>query len=50
MRYEIGPFRKDAETAAALGHFVHVCVEREGRRATALPQEMRSALEKSLVC
>ena len=25
-------------------------IEREGRRATALPQEMRSALEKLLVC
>lgn len=50
MRYEIGLFRNDAETAAAQGHSVHVYVEREGHRATALPSEMRSALGKLLVC
>ena len=48
VRYEIGLFKNDAETAAAQGHFVHVYVEREGRKATPLPQEMRSALEKIL--
>ena len=30
VRYEIGLFKNDAETAAAQGHFVHVYVEREG--------------------
>ena len=49
VRYEIGLFKNDSETAAAQGHFVHVYVEREGRKATPLPQEMRSALEKILV-
>jgi len=49
VRYEIGPFQNDAETAAAQGLFVHFYVEREGRKVTPLPQEMRSALEKILV-
>ncbi len=48
VRYEIGLFRGDDETAAAQGHFVHVYVERESRRATALPPEMRTALQKIL--
>ena len=48
VRYEIGLFRNDDETAAAQGHFVHVYVERESRKATALPPEMRAALEKIL--
>ena len=48
VRYEIGLFKNDAETAAQ-GRFVHVYVEREGRKATPLQQEMRSALEKILV-
>ncbi len=49
VRYEIGLFKNDSRTAAAQGHFVHVYVEREGRKATPLPQEMRSALEGILV-
>ena len=45
VRYEIGLFRNDDDTAAAQGHFFHVYVERESRKATTLPPEMRSALE-----
>ena len=48
VRYEIGLFRNDEGTAAAQGHFVHVYVERESRKATALPPETRVALEKIL--
>ena len=49
VRYEIGLFKNEEDTAAAQGHFVHVYVERESRKATALPPEMRAALEKILV-
>ena len=49
VRYEIGIFRNDEETAAAQGHFVHVYVDREKRRPTALPPEMREALERIAV-
>jgi acyl-CoA thioester hydrolase len=47
VRYEIGLFRND-QTAVAQGHFVHVYVERESRKATPLPPGMRAALEKIL--
>ncbi len=46
VRYEIGLFRNNEQTASAQGHFVHVYVDRVTRRPTALPAAMRSALEK----
>jgi acyl-CoA thioester hydrolase len=46
VRYEVGLFRNDEDTAAAQGHFVHVYVDRETRRPAALPAEMREALER----
>ena len=49
VRYEIGLFRNDEETAAAQGHFVHVYVDRETRRPAGLPEGMREALQKILV-
>ena len=44
VRYEIGVFRD--ETPIALGHFVHVFVDRAGRRPTPHPAKIRAALEK----
>ncbi len=44
VRYEVGIFREDAETAAADGHFVHVYVDRGTRRPVALPEPLRAAL------
>jgi acyl-CoA thioester hydrolase len=49
VRYEIGLFRNEEDTAAAQGHFVHVYVERTTRRPTALPPQMREALERILL-
>ena len=49
VRYEIGLFRNDESSAAAQGHFVHVYVDRETRKPTALPPEMRDALERIMV-
>jgi acyl-CoA thioester hydrolase len=46
VRYEIGIFREDEETAAAQGHFVHVYVERATWRTTAVPAETCEALER----
>jgi acyl-CoA thioester hydrolase len=46
VRYEIGIFRNEEETAAAQGHFVHVYVDRETRRPAGLPVETRRAHEK----
>ena len=49
VHYEIGLFKNEETSAAAQGHFVHVYVERENRKATALPMEMRAALRRILV-
>ncbi|MDR3480716.1 MAG: thioesterase family protein [Burkholderiaceae bacterium] len=44
VRYDVGIFQNDAEIASAQGHFVHVYVDRETRKPTALPVEMRNLL------
>ena len=50
VRYEIGIFRDDNETAAAQGYFVHVYVDRASNRpAPALPQALREVLQPLLV-
>jgi acyl-CoA thioester hydrolase len=48
VRYEIGLFRNDEETAAAQGYFVHVYVDRASRNPVAVPSGMRLVLEKLL--
>ena len=45
VRYELAVFASGHETPAAEGHFIHVYVDRENRRPTALPGPLRSALE-----
>jgi len=45
VRYEIGIFRKNLEAAAAVGHFVHVFVDRSSRKPTEIPPTIRAALE-----
>jgi len=44
VRYEIGLFRGDDEEPAALGTFVHVWVDRAGRRPVPIPDAIRAAL------
>ncbi|MEX0958677.1 MAG: thioesterase family protein [Burkholderiales bacterium] len=48
VRYEIGLFRNDEDTAAALGHFIHVYVDRASRKSAQVPPDMRAALERIL--
>ena len=45
VRYEIGLFRNDDDDAAAVGHFVHVYVDRATRTSTPIPPATRAALE-----
>jgi acyl-CoA thioester hydrolase len=45
VRYEVGLFADDEEMCAAKGHFVHVYVEREGRRPTPLPPALLQAVQ-----
>lgn len=49
VRYEVGIFRGQEETAAAEGHFVHVYVDRATRRPAPLPASLRAALERIAV-
>lgn len=44
VRYEIGIFRGDDESASAQGHFVHVYVDRAGGKPVALPPPLQQAL------
>jgi acyl-CoA thioester hydrolase len=45
VRYEIGIYRNDDQTPAAVGHFVHVYVERSSNRSVPIPAAVRSVLE-----
>lgn len=45
VRYEVGIFRNDEEAASAQGHFIHVYVDRESRKPTAIPHAMRTLLQ-----
>lgn len=50
VRYEIGIFTNEDETASAQGHFVHVYVDRDRKRpVAALPEPLRKALQPILV-
>jgi len=46
VRYEIGIFADEQDSACAQGHFVHVYVDRQSRRPIALPAPLRAALER----
>lgn len=46
VRYEIGIFRNDDASAAAQGHFVHVCCDRATMQPTPMPPALRAALER----
>ena len=45
VRYEVGLFRNEDQSAAAEGFFVHVYVDRETRRPKVLGEKLRGALE-----
>jgi acyl-CoA thioester hydrolase len=49
VRYEVGLFRNEEQRAAAQGHFIHVYVDRESRKAAQVPSDMRAALERIAV-
>jgi acyl-CoA thioester hydrolase len=44
VRYEVGLFAPGQPSAAAMGHFVHVYVDRTSRRPVALPAVLLQAL------
>jgi acyl-CoA thioester hydrolase len=48
VRYEIGIFLRGSQEPCAFGHFVHVFVERESRRATPVPEKIRQSFGRLL--
>ena len=46
VRCEIGIFQEGAAEAAAMGHFVHVFVDRATGKPAPIPDAIRSALER----
>jgi len=49
VRYEIGLFADGEPLTAARGHFIHVYVDRQTRRPTALPAALAKALQAILI-
>lgn len=45
VRYEVGLFAQGEPLTAAKGHFIHVYVDRDNRRPTALPLKLKTVLE-----
>ncbi|MCS6855598.1 MAG: acyl-CoA thioesterase [Elioraea sp.] len=48
VRYEIGIFRQQDDSAAAEGHFIHAYVMRATNRPTPVPETMRAVLARYL--
>ncbi len=49
VRWEVGIFRRGGAEPVALGSFVHVFVDRVGRRPTPIPERIRAAALRLLV-
>lgn len=50
VKYEIGLFRAGEDDPAAVGHFVHVYVDRASRRPVRIPDPVRDAMASLVVC
>lgn len=48
VRYEIGVFRNSDDSAAAVGQFVHVYVDRASQRPVPVPDAVRAVLQPLL--
>lgn len=46
VRYEVGIFVEGEPMASAVGHFVHVYVERATRKPSSLPPDLSHAIDK----
>lgn len=49
LRYDLAIFKQGKNEAAAQGHFVHVFVDRQTRKSTSIPDDMRDALTQFLL-
>ncbi len=48
VRYEVGIFRGEEKVASAQGHFIHVYVDRDTRKAVPVPSATRTLLSSIL--
>ena len=46
VKYEVAIFTNDDDVASALGHFVHVYVDRKTNKPTPIPQNVRTVLQQ----
>ena len=44
VRYDVGIFRNDEQTASAQGYFIHVYVDRATNRPVPLPEKLKTVL------
>ena len=49
LRYDLAIFKQGQDQAAAQGHFVHVFVDRQTRKSTSIPNDMRDTLMQFFV-
>jgi acyl-CoA thioester hydrolase len=49
VTYGLAVFMRDVDVAVAHGYFSHVFVDRETRRPVAMPEKLRTALERLVV-
>lgn len=49
VQYDLAIFKPFHDVASAQGHFVHVFVDRQTRKSTPIPSEMRDALSEYCV-
>lgn len=49
VTYRLALFERDADTVAAVGHWVHVYVDRDTRRPGPIPEGIRALLETAVV-
>ncbi|MDM1765369.1 MULTISPECIES: thioesterase family protein [unclassified Acinetobacter] len=49
LTYDLAIFKQGQNKASAQGHFIHVFVERETKKSTPIPHEMRDALQDYLM-
>lgn len=48
LSYKLAIFKQGQDQASAQGHFVHVFVNRQSKKSTPIPQQMRDALSAYL--
>jgi acyl-CoA thioester hydrolase len=46
VKYEVAIFKNDDYIASAMGHFVHVYVDRKTNKPTPIPQNVRDVLQQ----